>query len=202
MKYQTLLKSTSPRLAALEAKLGKEGQKPGRAARRVLLRCHDGVKRGVWVSLSDEEFENWFWKMISQNKVSGCWNWIGLLSGTGYGRFRKDRRHWSAHRFVSKILTGEDTDLEVCHTCDNPKCCNPSHLFLGTHGDNMRDCVSKGRLNAAAGENHTRSKLTWSDVLKIRKAKGTIREIGKRFGIFHTHIGAIRRGEKWKVRAR
>lgn len=76
----------------------------------------------------------------------GCWELRANLAAGGYGRIRIGGRQYLAHRCVFAMLKGEvPTDKVVCHTCDNPKCVNPEHLFLGSQADNIRDCVRKGR---------------------------------------------------------
>lgn len=75
---------------------------------------------------------------------AGCWEWSGLRSARGYGRFGHDSRR--AHRIAWELTFGPVPDgLLVCHTCDNPPCIRPEHLFLGTDADNARDMVAKGR---------------------------------------------------------
>jgi hypothetical protein len=77
----------------------------------------------------------------------GCWEWTGATVPGGYGRLRgDDARSTLAHRAAWLWANGPFPDgLKVCHRCDNPPCCNPEHLFLGTQLENMRDCVAKGR---------------------------------------------------------
>ena len=80
----------------------------------------------------------------------GCWLWLGSCNEDGYGRLtvggRKNPKAVGAHRIAYEIVKGKIGTLQVLHTCDVPCCVNPSHLFLGTHDDNMRDAANKGRL--------------------------------------------------------
>lgn len=88
---------------------------------------------------------NRFWKKVDKSE-SGCWIWTGALNGKGYGIMTIQGKHILAHRF-SLILNNRNeipTGLFVCHKCDNPKCVNPDHLFLGTARDNADDMYYKG----------------------------------------------------------
>lgn len=79
-------------------------------------------------------------------KTSTCWKWVSTKSRGGYGKLKKNDVTWLAHRFVWTIINGPiPHKYVVCHRCDNPSCVRPSHLFLGTHSDNTRDAVKKGR---------------------------------------------------------
>lgn len=77
----------------------------------------------------------------------GCWVWDAARDVSGYGLFRDNYVLYKAHRFMYELLHGEiaDPKLYACHTCDNPACVRPDHLFLGTAADNARDRDSKGR---------------------------------------------------------
>ncbi len=88
-------------------------------------------------------------------KEECCWTWTGSLGKWGYGHFRVDSKTMLAHRVSWMLHNGEiPNGLFVCHHCDNPKCVNPEHLFLGTHQDNIDDMMSKGRyVSGVKGKN-------------------------------------------------
>ena len=93
--------------------------------------------------------------------------------------------------------------LDVLHECDNPPCCNPEHLFLGTHADNMNDCKKKGRMSAPPvryGESNNKSKLNKQKILEIRNLAGTTtnRAIAKHYGVDPSVIGDIVNGLTWR----
>lgn len=85
--------------------------------------------------------------LVSNN----CWEWLGSIGQNGYGLFcsKQGELREYAHRYVYRILVGPiGFDLHVLHHCDNRKCIRPSHLFQGTHADNMKDARQKGRIGA------------------------------------------------------
>lgn len=84
-----------------------------------------------------------FWDKV--HKTPTCWEWVGAITSRGYGAIGYKKKIMQAHR-LSLIFVGRDPgELHVLHKCDNKKCVNPQHLFVGTHNDNMRDMAAKGR---------------------------------------------------------
>ena len=143
-----------------------------------------------------------FWRYVK--KTDTCWNWIGAthrINKWGYGVIGcQGGKIVRAHRFSYQIHKGEiPYGMLVCHSCDNPSCVNPDHLFLGTAKDNMDDAVSKGRM--ASGERHPCAKLTWDKVEEIRKmyksGKYTQRKLGEMFGVDHSVINEIHLNKIW-----
>lgn len=130
-----------------------------------------------------------------------CWNWKGYLDPKGYGRIWVTNRMVSAHRLAwdwqfGPILNG----LIVCHHCDNRRCCNPHHLFLGTDQDNADDCRAKGRAKNLRGAEHGMAVLTEPDVIAIRAliAQGVSKSaIGRHYGVDRSTIYLIGEGKKW-----
>jgi hypothetical protein len=88
------------------------------------------------------------WNYVDVDDPSHCWLWVGTVGTDGYGKFWCNGKTTHAHRAAYEVTYGPipDTDARlVCHNCDTPLCCNPLHLFLGTHKDNMDDMTAKGR---------------------------------------------------------
>ena len=87
-----------------------------------------------------------FLEKISIKSKDECWPWLGCKHRQGYGQFAIGRKPQLAHRLSFLYFNGFlPRDLKVCHSCDNPPCCNPNHLFLGTQKDNVQDWVDKGK---------------------------------------------------------
>lgn len=107
-----------------------------------------------------------FWKHV--DKSGNCWIWTAYRKQTGYGVFNVNGKNMGAHRFSWIIKNGEiKNKLLVCHSCDNPPCVNPQHLWLGTGSENLLDAFKKGRVNRK-GSNNGRAKLNYLLVKKIR----------------------------------
>lgn len=140
---------------------------------------------------------NKFWGKVQ--KTNGCWNWIGALTQKGYGNFRYGYKQLRVHRLSWMMHNGKiSKDLLVCHSCDNPKCVNPKHLFLGTHSDNRLDMYKKGR-RKMFGENHPRAKLKKADVIDIRNLyKNNPRSLlAKQFNTSISNIGLVINYKRW-----
>jgi hypothetical protein len=102
-------------------------------------------------------------------------------------------------RVVYFLVTGQQPDIkDVCHTCDNPRCCNPMHLWLGTRGENNSDRADKGRSAPVRGESNPRAKLTEEDVIYIRQSSDTCVSLGDHFGVDQSLISRIRLRKCWR----
>lgn len=144
-----------------------------------------------------------FWHRVA--KTDKCWNWTGATHKFGYGEFAYMNEWYRTHRFSYKLHFGDiPPNSHVLHRCDNPRCVNPDHLFLGSHTDNMRDMKLKGRAHKTTsyfGERHHKSKLSAADVIAIRKKlkNGTaIRALAREYCVNQGSIQGIDRGKNWK----
>lgn len=151
-----------------------------------------------------------FWNMFKGLSINECWEFKGARTSAGYGQVWKYPKVIYSHRVAWELIYGEiPKGMSICHHCDNPPCCNPKHLFLGTHADNMHDAKTKGRnkYTTLYGENHPLSKLTEEDVITIRKIyqKGvpgkaspfSTKGIAKRYGVAYSLISRIILGKSW-----
>jgi hypothetical protein len=129
----------------------------------------------------------------------GCWAWTGARVPQGYGLIkRKDGSQCRAHRIAYELAFGAiPAGMFVCHRCDNPGCIRPSHLFLGTHHENMADMVIKGRSARMQGNSNGSAKLTTADVASIRASTGNYALIAHQFGVSPSAVGLIKRRERW-----
>tara|TARA_R110000868_G_scaffold296245_3_gene556473 strand:- start:932 stop:1522 length:591 start_codon:yes stop_codon:yes gene_type:complete len=144
--------------------------------------------------------------LLSIPHTDECVEWpFCRLSGIRpYGQVRYQRKTWLAHRLCFTLLNGAvPSALDVCHKCDNPPCCNPRHLFLGTRAENLEDCQRKGRKNQVRGEAAGRAVLSESDVLAIRSeyrkystAHGTP-ALARKYGMSVPAISAVVTGKSW-----
>ena len=136
---------------------------------------------------------------------NSCWEWQGRVSRNGYGSFSKGGYPRGAHRLAWELAYNEvvPNGIEVCHTCDNPICVRPEHLFLGTRADNAADMVAKGRgvSPRLSGEANPAAKLTEEQVQRIRAlyifGQVTQRDVAEQFGISQQQVSNIISGKKW-----
>lgn len=146
-----------------------------------------------------ESFKKRFWSKMNVASPEECWPWKTGFHTAGYGQCYPDTKTKYAHRVAFEIAKGEIPEgMSVLHKCDNPPCCNPDHLFLGTRADNMKDMDQKGR--RPLGIQSVVAKITDEDVVRIRilyhKGGMTQKQIGKMYGLCQTHIGHIVTGRK------
>ena len=150
-----------------------------------------------------QKTEERFWEKVDRRGPDECWVWkADRTIKDGYGHFKFG--HWMviASRVAWVLTYGPIQDnLLVLHTCDNRLCCNPSHLFPGTHQSNSDDKISKGRDKHVKGEAHGCSKLTGEQVKIIRQLHHdglSQSQIAIRFGVNQATVGRIARRENWK----
>lgn len=141
-----------------------------------------------------------FWQRV--DKSGDCWTWLGGASGSGYGSFAMNKKNVLAHR-AAWILTHGPINDDLCalHRCDNRKCVNPSHLFLGTRTDNAADRDAKGRNVPPRGERNPRAKIRVGDVVAIRarRAAGELcRSIADEYGLDESTVAGICRRRIWR----
>ena len=131
---------------------------------------------------------------------SGCWEWQGYCDRNGYGQIGSGGKYGPTlytHRALWEIVFGSiPGGLCVLHFCDNPSCCNPAHLFLGTRTDNAIDRDAKDRV--AYGEEHYAAKLTQKDVHAIREDSRVHRLIAADYGVNASLISMIQNGKRWR----
>lgn len=140
-------------------------------------------------------------------RLSECWEWTGCVFYNGYGVFRDNNKNLRAHRvayelFISEIPQG----LFVLHRCDNRRCVNPKHLWLGNHLDNMGDMAKKGRRHDVRGARNPQSKISANDVAYIRRVHvggrnrwnpGNGAFLARKFKISQSHVNLIAQRKTW-----
>lgn len=153
-----------------------------------------------------------FWDRVVKGEENECWPWIGPVSRATanqqpYGRIDVfGFKGVYVHRVAFWLANGgelnlrKDGDSLIRHSCDNTICCNPKHLFPGTHLDNMRDKVERGRQPSLKGPKGPRAKLTAGDVREIRRLsveKVTRKELAEKFSVSIQTIKAVRSGRHY-----
>lgn len=142
-----------------------------------------------------------FLMRVNKSSSGECWPWTGSRQEKWHGQWRNangdiEPTHRAAWRlFVSEIPKG----MFILHKCDNPICCNPSHLFLGNQSDNCKDMWQKGRARPgkSLGEKHGMSKVTAEIVRDIRSSSESGKSLADKYGISQTTVGDIRKRKSW-----
>lgn len=135
--------------------------------------------------------------LLSNRKITvgGCWKWTGPICAK-YGRFTlPENEETRVHRIAFRLWIGSiPVELQVNHSCDNPLCFNPDHLYLGTQKENMEDKWSRGRGRVLRGMQHPQTRLTEDNVASIRLSPDPQSVLAARFGVSQSHISRIRGG--------
>lgn len=139
-----------------------------------------------------------------------CWPFTGYCrNGSdrgmefGHGRISVDGRLHEAHRVAWSVAHGRPVPdgMLVLHHCDFPPCCNPAHLYLGTHTDNVRDRERRGRARHLQGAANGRARLTADQVAEIRRRRAaggvTLEQLGAQFGVTKSHVSKLVRRLRW-----
>jgi hypothetical protein len=142
-----------------------------------------------------------FWSFVDVKSVNECWNWIGKVNYWGYGTFYEKGFSYMAHRYAYQSKTKLNIEGFIAmHICDNPACCNPNHLVMGTHADNQKDKYKKNR--QAKGEMMGSSILTNEQVIEARKRyiphKVTYQMLAEEYGVCKDTMQKAIRKIYWK----
>lgn len=142
-----------------------------------------------------------FWQKVDRKGADECWPWIAARTGFGHGKIWDFGVLRGAHCVSYEMHAGPiPKGLLVRHTCDNPWCVNPKHLVAGTHKDNGRDMVERGRNwmgDRMKGEAHPNSKINKAMVRRILKDPRSSLQLAKHVGISASVIRKIRQGNAW-----
>jgi len=141
-----------------------------------------------------------FLEKVQRGGDDECWEWTGNRRD-GYGRFRiggRDGKLYTATRLMWRLTHGSDPAGQlVCHICDNPSCCNPSHLFLGSDAENNADKEQKIRGKHPVGEANGLSKLSEENVIAVFTSNDSHRALARKYGVSDVAIASIRKGKTW-----
>jgi hypothetical protein len=143
------------------------------------------------------------------NSATECWEWTNCVQGNGYGRINVSRKSTYVHRLAYTLAKGAIPDgKDICHRCDNRRCCNPDHLFAGSRLDNMQDAKQKGRTSSGAKHGsimspivRARSKLSMEKAKAIRMlhAEGEpAKKLAQQFAVDVSNIRLVVRHKIWR----
>lgn len=158
-----------------------------------MVKSHSGLMKGL---TAPERFNE------QVKKTEGCWEWAACTDKDGYGRFRgvyDGAIYTKAHRYSYALHNKQNVPLNmlVCHRCDNPRCVNPEHLFLGTDSENMRDKIAKGRYNIPRGELSVQAVISEAQAIAILGDVRPYAQIAADYGVKASTIGSIKNKASW-----
>lgn len=159
----------------------------------VALKSHSGSMKGL---SARERFD------LQMKVTEDCWLWAAGCDKDGYGRFVAEYegvKYQKAHRYSWALHNRQQVpkDMLVCHKCDNPRCVNPDHLFLGTPGDNMRDKIAKNRHNIPRGELAPKAILTEEQATAILVDPRPYAQMAADYGVAASTIGSVKSRHSW-----
>ena len=162
--------------------------------------CNRGHSISYTLSKKRPNIIRAFWDKVKKtDNIGDCWVWDSHKNQKGYGRFKYNNKRYTAHRMAFELQNGEiKGGLHVLHTCDNPSCCNPTHLFLGTNMDNIQDSMNKNR--RPRGEYSGRAKLKENQVYEILfllKYGYPVRKIKDLYMVTIGAIYGIKNNQNW-----
>ncbi len=137
-----------------------------------------------------------FWSQVK--KTGSCWLWNGArFDKDGYGKYRYRMKEYRAHKYAWIDTKGPvPSGLVVCHTCDNPPCCNPKHLFLGTSKDNTADMIAKGRqvrTTPPKAQPYKVDEKVMQRIKELRQSGKTQKQIAAEVGLTQAYISKLLR---------
>jgi hypothetical protein len=151
------------------------------------------------------------WSKVDKKGEDECWPWLGYKNENGYGRVMINEWAYYAHRVIFNLVNPGVIELKapkssdeygfLLHSCDNPSCCNPKHLRVGTHAENMADKVAKNRQKTYPTDTGPRCKLTMTqarEARQLRKEGMSMRDLASRFGISLPSMKTLIAGKSYK----
>jgi hypothetical protein len=161
----------------------------------------DEQKKALEEHKRAEEFARFMEYVDFDSNSIGCWGWLAKKT-RGYGYFSTNSKSHRAHRWLYQLIHGPvDDSLVIRHKCDNAGCVNPLHLEIGTHKDNKRDQIERGRMPSRQGSRHPMAKLNDAEVVDIRQrasAGQPYPKIAAHMGLSPRLVGQIVRRETWR----
>ena len=146
-----------------------------------------------------------FWSKVLVTKgLEDCWEWQGATKNKGYGRIKVNGKSLTASRIAWELYHGQPLgDLFALHTCDNPRCCNPTHIVAGTNHENVKQAIERGLwvFPKVAGEENGMARLSHADVIviKARLAAGeTVTRVAADFPVSYAMVWNIQKGKSWR----